>query len=101
MEALVRPEDHLIAIENFPGPLALVRSFADRPWSTAELREAAAMAASFSPRARKAAEPARMRITHGGESTIVEVTPRHDDAWSEPDFQRDKELRTLVATEED
>ena len=64
--ALSRPGDMLLDLPDLPGPTALARPTATGIWDHDALREAAALTASFSPRARKAGSPVRVLCTRVG-----------------------------------
>ncbi|MGN1038886.1 MAG: tRNA(5-methylaminomethyl-2-thiouridylate) methyltransferase, partial [Mailhella sp.] len=64
--SLIRSGDMLFKVAGFPGPLGLGRS--SRPWSSEAVREAAALVASYSPKACRAAMEGQrisVRVTSG------------------------------------
>lgn len=48
---MAEPGDLLLAVRDYPGPLALIRELPGAPWSEADLLDAAALVASYSPKA--------------------------------------------------
>ena len=92
--ALRRPGDLLFKLIGFPGPLALGRKLC--PWPAQVIRQAAALMASYSPRARAAGEDGqtvRVRVTecgeHAGEDRVteVEIIPSRESAFAEPTWE--------------
>jgi hypothetical protein len=49
--ALAEPGDVLLAVRDYPGPLGLIRELPDAPWREEDLLDAAALLASYSPKA--------------------------------------------------
>ena len=85
---LLREGDLHFKVAGFPGPIALGRS--SRPWDNETVRMAAALAASYSPKACKAAEEGQrigVRVTQNGSSTVVEVTPSRDSLFQDPTWE--------------
>lgn len=98
--ALARPGDRLFKVAGFPGPLALGRSAAPRrsPWTEDACREAAALVASYSPKACRAAEAgdgvAPVRITpagNDGEARVLRAAPRRATLFAEPAWEEARE----------
>lgn len=98
LEAAAQPGDILLRLRDIPGPLALGRQFAPaKPqpdadpacWPDAVLADAAAFAASYSPRAREALQAGR-EITvlerRGGAASEHGVVPARETplGWREP-----------------
>ena len=86
--ALLRKNDLHFKAAGFPGPIALGRS--SRAWDNETVREAAALVASYSPKACKAAEEGRsvgVRVTQGESSTVVDVTPCRETSFREPTWE--------------
>ena len=71
LEKLVQPGDFVFKTLDFPGPLSLGRPVPGADWDEAVQVSAAALAASFSPKARQNSEPVRVRITQGQEAREV------------------------------
>ncbi len=98
LEAACGPDDLRFRLRDFTGPLALGRHYAPkiaRPgaspqaWPRAVVEDAAAFAASYSPKARAEAEAGRsvaVLVLSGGGSDTVEVTPARSTplGWTEP-----------------
>ncbi len=82
--ALARPRDVLLKVRDFPGPIGLCR-YTGRDWSDEDIRNAAALAASYSPKAvRFFAEkglPLPVRVHYGSLDApegLVAVSPLRD-----------------------
>ena len=85
---LLREGDVHFKVAGFPGPIALGRR--SRPWDEDSLREAAALVASYSPRACRASEEGQrisVRVTVNGQTHMVEVTPRRETVFHEPTWE--------------
>lgn len=61
LEKCAFPEDLLLRVADFPGPLAVARQFS--PWEPTVLADAAAFVASFSPRAMREGGSVKVRVT--------------------------------------
>lgn len=85
IEAQVREGDLVFKTRDFPGPLALARRFAGSAWDEAAVWDAAAFAASYSPRARGAGGAVWVNVAGWGESPLL-VAPERRTAlsWREP-----------------
>lgn len=85
----IQPTDYVLKTQGFPGPLAVCRSMAG-DWENDALKDAAALVASYSGKARKhfeaTGELAKVKIQRGDSSEIVEVAPSRENAfpWAEP-----------------
>lgn len=97
LEEVMRPGDMLFRLRDFTGPLGLARPCATA-WDADSIRDAAALVASYSPRAvQHAAEhggTAAVRVDmQSGEGTVMEVVPARQTrlAWGMPDFQEVRE----------
>ena len=93
---LARPGDRLFKAAGFPGPLALGRSAAPErsPWTEEATLAAAALVASYSPKACRAAEAGDgrtpVRVTpagNDGEARVVNVVPSRDTVFAEPSWE--------------
>jgi hypothetical protein len=93
LEELVRPGDIVFKVQGFPGPLSLGRQFPGRPWSEEAVRDAAAFAASYSPKARKSGAETPVQVRCGGETGVVTVLPARQTPmdWQEPTWERAQE----------
>jgi len=77
-EALARlaePADFVMDVAGFPSPLGLIRPLPGAEWSRAELEDAAALLASYSPKAVASGGEVGVEVTRGGETTLLTVTP--------------------------
>ena len=86
--SLIRPGDLHFKVAGFPGPIALGRS--SRPWDARTVQEAAALMASYSPKACRAAEAGaavQVRVTENGRTRMVNVTPRREGPFREPTWE--------------
>ena len=72
---LTEPGDWVLNMVDFPGPFGLARPIPGADWSEAALSDAAAMVASYCPKAVATGAPVRVSLTRGGEAHSVEVTP--------------------------
>jgi tRNA-uridine 2-sulfurtransferase len=79
LEAFATPENMSFKVADFPGPLAVARQW--QAWPAEAVREAAAFAASFSPRAVKSGQPVRVLVSTGGQQSELNVLPCRDAAW--------------------
>ena len=85
---LLREGDLRFKVAGFPGPLAVGRS--PRAWDENAVREAAALVASYSPRACKASDEGQrisVRVTAHGQTDMVEVIPNRETAFHEPTWE--------------
>ncbi len=73
LEKLARPADFIFKTLDFPGPLSLGRPAPGADWDEATQLSAAALAASFSPKARQHDGPLRVRIAQGESSRDVVI----------------------------
>jgi len=83
IHALVRPEDYLFVLTNFPGPHAVGRPIPGKDWTTDILAEAATCLASFSPKARNHGAEVAVSIKRGQEEQIVSVHPATQHAFQD------------------
>ena len=88
LDELVRPGDVLLRLTGFPGPLALARKLDGGFWSQPLLNDAAAMLASFSPKALASGtevEALLAYIDDNGERSedLIRVVPSRATAWKE------------------
>lgn len=106
LERLTRPGDMLFRLCDFTGPLALARPFAG-PWDAQVIQDAAALVASYSPKAvhhaTEQGKPVSVRVEIcGGEKTIVDAVPSRQTGlpWGMPDFieVRDAIRKECLAT---
>lgn len=72
---LVRPEQYVFVLKDFPGPHAVGCPMPGQDWPGEILAEAAACLASFSPKARRHGEAVEVCVTRLGREKIVTVRP--------------------------
>jgi len=72
---LARPEQYVFVLKSFPGPHAVGIPVPGQDWTEEILAEAAACLASFSPRARKHADPVEVSIERDGLERVISVRP--------------------------
>ena len=87
LTAAARPDDLLFRLVDMPGPLGLARGGAG--WPAEALREAAALTASFAPRALQAGSPVRVSAQTAGSEQREElcVTPCREGAFTLPGWE--------------
>ena len=73
LEKLARDDDFMFKTLDFPGPLSLGRPAPGADWDEDMQLRAAALTASFSPKAKQHSGPVRVRITQGETSREVIV----------------------------
>ena len=97
---LMRGSDMHFKVAGFPGPIALARS--PRPWDAEDVRQAASLVASYSPKACRAAEEGQhisVRVTTGNQTDMVEITPSRETVFHEPTWENARdELHALRKT---
>ncbi|WP_165068771.1 tRNA(5-methylaminomethyl-2-thiouridylate) methyltransferase [Desulfovibrio sp. ZJ200] len=98
LAAAARPGDALITLKDLPGPLALARDGAT--WPPPVLEEAAALTASYAPKAVALAAPVMLRARWRDNGRELAVMPRrpqgHADLWREPAWE---EVRSEIRAE--
>ena len=92
LEALAVEGDLLFKVRDYPGPLGLGRRFGEKPWDEAEVRDAAALLASYSGKAVAQGGPVEVTVSLGGARVNVRVTPARDASpgFAEPDWETAK-----------
>lgn len=89
LAAAARPEDALIALQDLPGPVALARNGAN--WPPLMLEEAAALTASYAPKAVARGAPVLLRAQWRDGGRQVRVMPQrepgHAALWREPAWE--------------
>ena len=78
LERAARPGDLLFHLRDVNGPLALARPLAGGEWDAAAIRDAAALTASYAPRALANSTDGTAAVcvdVHGGEQTVINVVP--------------------------
>ncbi len=85
---LLRKDDLHFKLAGFPGPIAIGRS--SREWDNESVQKAAALVASYSPKAVKASEEGQrvgVRVTQNGQQSIVYITPSRESEFAEPTWE--------------
>ena len=85
---LQRKDDLHFKLAGFPGPIAIGRS--SREWDSESVQKAAALVASYSPKAVKASEEGQrvgVRVTQNGQQSIVYITPSRESEFAEPTWE--------------
>ncbi|BBD08984.1 DUF814 domain-containing protein [Desulfovibrio ferrophilus] len=98
---LARKDDLLFDVQDFPGPLGLGRQIGD-DWPDSAVAEAAALVASYSPKAVKSAEPVIVIVTHKGAQRTVTVEPSRTPSmgWAETTWNDSKPTRNRMDTQD-
>ena len=85
---LQQPGDLHFKLAGFPGPIAIGR--ASHQWDSETVQKAAALVASYSPKAVKAGEEGQkigVRVTQNGQQSIVYITPCRESEFTEPTWE--------------
>ena len=80
LAGLAEPGDLLMDVQGFPSPLALIRPLPGAAWDAPAVEDAAALLASYSPKAVASGGVVRVEVTQGGGKREVAVTPRRQSA---------------------
>lgn len=98
LEGLVGPRDLCFRVLGFPGPLTVGRQFEDALWTVEAIRDAAAFAASFSPKARRSDGPVEVEVRLGAEAGALTVGPARETAmaWREPSWEQAREEKKAL-----
>ena len=81
LERAARPGDLLFHLRDVNGPLALARPLAGGEWDAAAIRDAAALTASYAPKALANSTDGTAAVcvdVLGGEQTVVNVVPTRE-----------------------
>lgn len=98
----IQPTDYVLKTTGFPGPLGVCRPV-DGDWLPETIRDAAALVASYSTKARKhfeaTGELTEVRVQRGDSTEIIEVAPTRETAlpWAEPKPQLVKDWKKVHA----
>lgn len=91
LAGLAGPDDLVFDVVGFPGPLGVGRRIPDAraDWDVAVLADAAALVASFSPKAVRTGGPVDVIVTQGETSQTLSVAPSRESAlgWTEPRWE--------------
>ncbi len=85
---VLRPDDLQFKVAGFPGPLAVGRG--GKQWAAEDVRLAAALVASYSPKACRAAQEGlaiAVNVTAEGLSSRVAVSPSRESPFREPAWE--------------
>ncbi len=98
LERLIRPTDLLFRVADHSGPLALGRQVSGNPWAESVVRDAAAFAASFSPRARDTGGEVAVTVVLGDSQHEVRVRPERHPAtpWAVRDWESVRRDKTSI-----
>ncbi|MGE4470868.1 MAG: tRNA(5-methylaminomethyl-2-thiouridylate) methyltransferase [Desulfovibrio sp.] len=99
IQELARPGDYLFDVDGFPSPLALGRPLPGQDWNRETVLDAAALMASYSPKAVRSGAPVGVAVRHGRGVDVVRVTPGRNTSlpWVEPDTVGLKEWKLECA----
>lgn len=96
IEELAAAGDLLFKVKDFPGPLCLGRQWPGRPWRPETVREAAALTARYSAKARRHGGEIAVTVTSRGEMAEVCVPAAEPHGWDTPDWDAAKEEITAL-----
>ena len=96
LEKLAQPDDFLFKTLDFPGPLSLGRPAPGADWDQDMRLAAAALTASFSPKAKRHDGPVRVRITHAGTSHEAVIPAGFTTAAARESAPPERRWRTLA-----
>ncbi len=92
LAASALPGDVLLDVEGFPSPLGLVRPLPGAAWDNAALADAAALLASYAPKAVAAGGDVNVFVTRDGVTETVTVTPRRQSALGLAELEWEAQL---------
>jgi len=75
LAALAEPRDIRLDVTEYPGPLGLIRELPDADWDEAAILDAAALCASYAPKAVASGGTVRVTVTRPGVTREVIVAP--------------------------
>lgn len=86
LQKLRRAGDSMLKVHGFPGPLALIRPLPDAAWSPQALKDAAALVASYSPKAVKSGGEVEVVVVGHGQEQVLRALPSREPAtrFAEP-----------------
>ncbi|WP_462324406.1 tRNA(5-methylaminomethyl-2-thiouridylate) methyltransferase [Desulfoplanes sp.] len=95
LDGLHKEADLHFHLADFPGPLGIGRPLPDIPWNGERVREAAALVASFSPKAKKSLRSVDVTVRHHGDQEILSVMPDRGDesGWQPPTWTEAEALK--------
>lgn len=98
---LAREDDLVFNMQDFPGPLGVGRQLGD-DWSATAVAEAAALVASFCPRAVRQGGPVAVHVNHRGVQSLVNVEPSRTPplGWTETSWEQSIPTRNRMDTQD-
>jgi hypothetical protein len=95
LEELFRPSDLYFHLVDFPGPTGIGRPLPGIPWDEERIQEAAALVASFSPKAKRSLRSVDVMVRHHDATRIVTVMPDRGDkqGWLPPTWTQAEALK--------
>ncbi len=88
LEALIGGDDLVFKVRDFPGPLAVGRCRADAGWDEEAVLGAAAVVASYSPKARRSGGPVMVNVGGFAGSPVAPIPDRGSaGGWREPSWE--------------
>jgi hypothetical protein len=95
LEELFRPSDLYFHLVDFPGPTGIGRPLPGIPWDEERIQEAAALVASFSPKAKRSLRSVDVMVRHHDATQIVTVMPDRGDkqGWLPPTWTQAEALK--------
>jgi len=75
LTALAEPRDILLDLTEYPSPLGLIRELPGADWNEAAILDAAALIASYAPKAVATGGPVKVTVTREGVTREVSVLP--------------------------
>ncbi len=95
LEQLHTEGDFLFQLVSFPGPIGIGRPLTARAWNGEQVRQAAALVASFSPKARQSLRRVDVTVRHRTGKEVLSVMPdRGEDlGWSPPTWTQAEDLK--------
>ncbi|WP_320172325.1 tRNA(5-methylaminomethyl-2-thiouridylate) methyltransferase [Maridesulfovibrio sp.] len=95
IEDLFETGDYMFEVRGFPGPLSVGRAFLGEEWSGQEVLDAAALTASFSPKAVASGEAVHVAVIGPSGESVVTVEPARETSsgFALPDLEGLKEWK--------
>jgi hypothetical protein len=92
LAALAEPGDRLLDVAGFPSPLGVIRDLPGADWDEAALVDAAALLASYSPKAAASGGPVVVNLTRGGQTRELVVTPSRQSSLGLKDVSWEEQI---------
>ncbi|WP_319764574.1 tRNA(5-methylaminomethyl-2-thiouridylate) methyltransferase [Maridesulfovibrio sp.] len=93
IEDLYEADDYLFEVSGFPGPLSIGRAYCGDEWTQQEVLDAAAMTASFSPKAVKSGEEIHVAVIGPEGEMVVKIMPSRETPFAHPTLDGLKEWK--------